>query len=235
MRSAMVLLPRDRTLFTTWVTRTDLYTGSGRRSLRSAGPLGGTSGLLLRAVARPCLVAFTDSGGVESPTDHLVPDARQVLHTSTADEDDRVLLEVVTDTRDVRTDLDPTGEAHPGHLAEGGVRLLRSSSEDTRADTPSLGRTPEGRRLGFGGLGRPPLADELLNGRHALLSLVFRSADWACGRRSRPANGPATRNARKGRAGNVTRAEEPGATGAMAGPAGGSISYAISDVPPARV
>src|SRR5579875_3449292 len=125
MRSANVRLPRDSTLFTTWVTSTDRKTGSGVSSRRGAGPLRGTSGLLLGAVARPGLAALTHAGGVQGPADHLVAHPGEVLDPATADQDDRVLLEVVAHARDVRADLHTAGEADPGHLAQGRVRLLR--------------------------------------------------------------------------------------------------------------
>src|SRR5664279_5720013 len=95
MRSARVRFPRLSTRFTTWVTSTEWYTGSGINSRRTAGPLRGTSGLLLGAVAATGLIPLTHAGGVERSADHLVTDTRQVLHTAAADQHDRVLLEVV--------------------------------------------------------------------------------------------------------------------------------------------
>src|SRR5664279_1987511 len=107
MRSARVRFPRLSTRFTTWVTSTEWYTGSGINSRRTAGPLRGTSGLLLGAVAATGLIALTHAGCVECSADHLVPNARQVLHTAAADQHDRVLLEVVAFAGDVGGDLQP--------------------------------------------------------------------------------------------------------------------------------
>src|SRR5664280_736255 len=168
MRSARVRFPRLSTRFTTWVTSTEWYTGSGINSRRTAGPLRGTSGLLLGAVAATGLIPLTHAGCVERSADHLVTDARQVLHTAAADQHDRVLLEVVAFAGDVGGDLEPTGQPDTGHLPERRVRLLRGVGVDAGAHAPSLGRTPQGRGLRLGRLGGPAFADELGNRGHAL-------------------------------------------------------------------
>src|ERR671914_2534991 len=109
-----------------------------------AGPLRGMSALLLlRAVAAARLLAVLDRLRVQRAANDLVADAGEVLHPAAADEHDRVLLEVVPLTRDVRRDLDAAGEAHAADLAQGGVRLLRSGGVDARADAAALGRTLE--------------------------------------------------------------------------------------------
>src|SRR6187401_2377498 len=132
-----------------------------------AGPLRGISALLLlRAVTAAGLLAVLHALGVERAADDLVADTRKVLHPAAADEHDRVLLEVVADTRDVSGDLDAARQAHAGDLAEGGVRLLRGGRVDARADAASLGRALEGRRLGLRRLVLPALADQLVNGGH---------------------------------------------------------------------
>src|ERR1035441_10391824 len=155
MRSAKVRFPRLSTRFTTWVTSTEWYTGSGINSRRTAGPLRGTSGLLLGAVAATGLIPLTHAGCVERSADHLVTDTRQVLHTAAADQHDRVLLEVVAFAGDVGGDLEPTGQPDTGHLPERRVRLLRGVGVDAGAHAPSLGRTPQGRGLRLGRLGGP--------------------------------------------------------------------------------
>src|SRR6187397_2389812 len=132
-----------------------------------AGPLRGISALLLlRAVTAAGLLAVLHALGVERAADDLVADTGKVLLPSAADEHDRVLLEVVADTRDVSRDLDAARQAHAGDLAEGGVRLLRGGRVDARADAASLGRALEGRRLGLRRLVLPALADQLVNGGH---------------------------------------------------------------------
>src|SRR5262245_32457804 len=131
-------------------------------SRRGAGPFRGMgSALPLRAVAAARLLAVRDAGGVERAADDLVAHAREVLHTTAADEHDRVLLEVVADAGDVRGHFDAGREPDPGDLAQRRVRLLRRRREHTRAHAPALRGALEGRRLRLVGLRFPSLADEL--------------------------------------------------------------------------
>src|SRR5262249_55405845 len=125
MRSASCRLPRSRILLISWVTSGELYTGSAISGRRGAGPLRGMSALLLlRAVAAAGLLAIADALGVQRTTDDLVPHAGEVLHPAAADEHDRVLLEVVPDSGDVRGHLDLAGEPDARHLPQRRVRLL---------------------------------------------------------------------------------------------------------------
>src|ERR671921_2805925 len=145
--------------------------GSGVSGRRLAGPLRGIRQFLLDllalgAVARAGLPAVADALGVEGAADDLVADTGKVLHPAAADEHDRVLLEVVAHTRDVRRDLDAAREPHAGDLAKGGVRLLRGGGVDAGADTASLGRTLQGRRLGLRRLVLAALADQLVDRGH---------------------------------------------------------------------
>src|SRR5918999_66062 len=140
--------------------------GSGVSGRRLAGPFRGIllfllDLLALGPVARTGLPAVADALGVEGAADDLVADARQVLHPAAADEHDRVLLEVVADTRDVGGDLDAAGQPDPADLAQGRVGLLGRGRVDARADTPPLGRTLQRRRLGLLDLALAALADQL--------------------------------------------------------------------------
>src|SRR5205823_12524542 len=106
----------------------------------------------LRAVEAAGLLAVGDAGGVERTADDLVTHARKVADAAAAHEDDRVLLEVVADARDVGRDLDAGGEPHTRDLAQRRVRLLRRVGEDAGADATTLGRTLQRRGLGLLGL-----------------------------------------------------------------------------------
>src|SRR4051812_5180413 len=173
MRWATCFLPSCSTLETSWVTSCDPNTGSTSSGRFGAGPLRGISALLLlRAVTAAGLLAVLHALGVERAADDLVADAGQVLHPAAADEHDRVLLEVVTDARDVRRDLDTARQAHAGDLAEGGVRLLRGGGVDAGADTASLGRTLEGRRLVLRHLVLAALADQLVDRGHRVVPFL---------------------------------------------------------------
>ena len=91
--------------------------------------------ILLGAVAGAGLLATVYAGSIERASNDLVPNTREVLHTTATDEHDRVLLEVVTLTRDVGRDLHLGGETHAGDLAQRGVRLL-GRDRVQRAYTP---------------------------------------------------------------------------------------------------
>src|SRR6478609_11523941 len=153
-----------------------------------AGPLRGISALiLLRAVTAAGLLAVLHALGVERAADDLVADTGKVLHPAAADEHDGVLLEVVAHARDVRRDLDAAGQAHAGDLAQSGVRLLRGGGVDAGADTASLGRTLEGRRLVLRHLVLAALADQLVNSGHRVVPfpvgyqcVALYLARWCC-------------------------------------------------------
>src|SRR5436190_865449 len=70
----------------------------------------------LRAVSGTGLLAVPDAGGVEGASDDLVAHTREVTDTTTADQHDGVLLEVVADARDIRGDLDPRGQPYARDL-----------------------------------------------------------------------------------------------------------------------
>src|SRR6478735_5505664 len=172
MRCATCFLPSCSTLETSWETSCDPYTGSMSIGRLGAGPLRGMSALLLlRAVTAAGLLAVLDALGVEGAANDLVADTGKVLHPAAANEHDGVLLEVVTNARDVRRDLDAARQTHAGDLAESGVRLLRGGGVDAGAHTASLGRTLQGRRLALRHLVLAALADQLINGGHRVVPL----------------------------------------------------------------
>src|SRR6478735_8870848 len=164
MRWATCFLPSLSTLETSWVTSCDPNTGSTSSGRFVAGPLRGISALLLlRAVPAASLLAVLHALGVERAADDLVADTGEVLHPAAADEHDGVLLEVVTDARDVGRDLDAARQAHAGDLAEGGVRLLRGGGVDARADGATLLSEIEGGSLRVRRLHLAALEGQLLD------------------------------------------------------------------------
>src|SRR6476659_4360894 len=178
MRCATCFLPSWRTLLTSWETSCDPKTGSMSMGRFGAGPLRGISALLLLgAVSAASLLAVLHALGVERAANDLVADTGKVLHTTAADEHDRVLLEVVAHARDVSGDLDAAAQAHAGDLAKGGVRLLGGGGVDARADATALRRTLEGRRLVLRHLVLAALADQLLNGGHRVVPLLVLSSE----------------------------------------------------------
>src|SRR5713101_2642773 len=95
---------------------------------------------LLRPVLRAALLASRHSRRIERSANDVIANARQVLHSAAADEDDRVLLQVVPDARDIGGDLEAIGQAHAGNLAQRRVRFLGRGGVHANAH-PALLRT----------------------------------------------------------------------------------------------
>src|SRR6185503_20498655 len=116
MRSAVERFPAVITRLISWVTRRELYTGSGSSGRTGISARRGTLRPPLRAVLGTALLAVGDARRVERGPDHLVAEARQVLDAAAADQDDRVLLQVVPLAWDVGPDLHLIREPHAGDL-----------------------------------------------------------------------------------------------------------------------
>src|SRR5262249_13416973 len=127
------------------------------------------SALLLGAVAAAGLAPAADAAGVEGAPHDLVADAGQILHSATAYEHDRVLLEVVADTGDVGRDLGARRQTDPRDLAQRRVRLCGCVREHARAHAPALGRALERGGLAGSRLAPAALANELLDRGHVRL------------------------------------------------------------------
>src|SRR5256714_15176759 len=78
----------------------------------------------LGAVLRTALLAPFGAGRVEGAADHVVADTGQVFDAAAADQDDRVLLEVMPDPGDVGGDLLAGGQTNAPELPQRRVRLL---------------------------------------------------------------------------------------------------------------
>ena len=91
------------------------------------------------AVARAGVLALVHSGGVELAAHDRVLHA-DILHAATAKQDDRVLLEIVADARDVRRYLHPVGESYTGDFTNSGVRLPRRFRRHLHAHATLKGR-----------------------------------------------------------------------------------------------
>lgn len=135
------------------------------------------SGLLrtLGAVLRAALLAILDALGVEHAAQDVVANAGKIADAAAADEHDRVLLQVVAFTRDVRDDFAAVGQAHLGDLAKCRVRLLRGGRVDAGADAALLRVLLHRRNLGLGLLRFAALADQLVDSGH-----LYSSFKWEC-------------------------------------------------------
>ena len=76
--------------------------------LRSLGAVLGAS---LQSVSNAC--------GIESSSDDMVSYTREVLNSAASDEYHAVLLEVMTDTRDVSGYFDTISQTYSGNLSQG--------------------------------------------------------------------------------------------------------------------
>lgn len=99
----------------------------------------------------------------------MVANAGKVANAAAADEHDRVLLQVVAFTRDVRDDFAAVGQADLGDLAKRRVRLLRGGRVDAGADAALLRVLLHRRDLGLGLLRFAALADQLIDSGHEVL------------------------------------------------------------------
>src|SRR5215813_7277616 len=78
----------------------------------------------LRSVLRSSLLAVGNAGGVERAAHYVIADSGEVFHAASADQHDRVLLQVVSHGGNVRRYFNAVGKAHAGHFAQRRVRLL---------------------------------------------------------------------------------------------------------------
>ncbi len=81
-------------------------------------------------------VFYTDR--IQSAANYVVTDSGKILDATSANEHDRVLLEVMADPGNVRRYFDPIGQAHSRHFSQCRVRLLGCLSIYSNAYTPLL-------------------------------------------------------------------------------------------------
>ncbi len=99
------------------------------------------------AVFGTSLLPLIDAGGIERSANNVVPYSRQILHPSAADHYYRVFLQIMSFTRNIRSDLDAVCQAHASHLAQRRIRLFRRSGVDASAHTALLRIAVECRRF----------------------------------------------------------------------------------------
>ena len=92
--------------------------------------------LLLAGLGTLCTVLGTGlhtavhALGIQSATNDVITDARKVLNTTAANQNNRVLLQVVANTRDVSGNFHTVGQANTGDLTQCGVGLLGGGGTD---------------------------------------------------------------------------------------------------------
>src|SRR5882672_6562421 len=71
----------------------------------------------LGAVLRAALLTIFHSRSIQRAAHNVITNTRQILHTAAAHQHDRVLLQVMPDSWNVRGDFDCIGQADASHLA----------------------------------------------------------------------------------------------------------------------
>ena len=92
----------------------------------------------LSAVLRTSLLSVGYACGIKSTSDDVVSGTRKVLNTTTTDQNNGVLLKVMSLTRDIACYFNTVGKTYSGNLSKSGVRLLRSCSLNSCAYTSLL-------------------------------------------------------------------------------------------------
>ena len=94
----------------------------------------------LCAVLGTALLTVCNALGIQSAADDVVTNTRQVSYSAASDENDGVLLKVMSDTGNVGRSLQTVGKSYSGDLAERGVRLLGAGGGNLCANASLLGR-----------------------------------------------------------------------------------------------
>lgn len=98
----------------------------------------------LYTVLRARLVTVVDALSIERTANDVVTHAGEVLYSAASDENHRVLLQVMTDARNVSGDFDAVGKSDSGDLTLCRVRLFRCLDGHLGADASLL----RGRKVG---------------------------------------------------------------------------------------
>ena len=94
----------------------------------------------LCSVKRTTLLPVGNALCIERTADDVITHTRQVAHSSAANQDNGVLLQIVPDSRNIADSLHPIGEFHLGNLTESGVRLFRRGRINLGANASLLRR-----------------------------------------------------------------------------------------------
>src|SRR5208337_3090320 len=94
--------------------------------------------LAFGAVLRASLVTARDAGRVKRSAYHVITHAGQILYTAPADQHNRVLLQVMANTRDIRRHFDSIRQPNARYFTQRRVRLLRRLGIHARAHSALL-------------------------------------------------------------------------------------------------
>ena len=116
---------------------------------------------------RTTAAATVNPKAVECSAHDVIAHAGKVFHLAAANEDDRVLLEIVAFAGNVGDDFLAICESNLGNLAESGVGLLGCAGHDLHTDAAALGAIHQGWRLRLDLGFLASFADELIDGWHS--------------------------------------------------------------------
>jgi hypothetical protein len=92
----------------------------------------------LSSVFRATLRTVRHTCGIQSSAYDVITNTRQIFHTSATNQYNRVLLQIVSLTRDVGVHFLLVREFHTSHFTHGRIRLFRGSSVNTHAHATPL-------------------------------------------------------------------------------------------------
>ena len=128
--------------------------------LRSFGTvLGATATTLINALA------------VKGATNNVIADTRKILHAAPTDQNDGVLLEIVTLATDVCDHFESIREANLGNFTQSRVWLLWCAGHHLQADAAALRALVQSRGLGLDRLVFAAVSDELIDGGHGIKAI----------------------------------------------------------------
>ena len=134
---------------------------------------------LLRSVAGTSLHPLGYTSSIQSTTNDVVTNARQVTNTAATNQNHAVLLKIVAFTGNVTSTFNLVRQTDTGDFPKSRVRLLGRGRFHAQAHTTLLRATLQNRRSGLLGSLFPSLADQLIDRWHGstsnLLSPKFRN------------------------------------------------------------
>src|SRR5262245_39963234 len=120
----------------------------------------------LRPVFGASLASLLYPDRIQSPTHDMIAHARQIFDATAANQNHRVLLQVMTDPRDIGGHLDAIGQAHTGDFAQRRIGLLRCRCINARANAALLRTALQSRRRVLRSLFFSAFAHQLTDRRH---------------------------------------------------------------------
>lgn len=111
---------------------------------------------------------------IERATNDVVTHTRKILHSATTDQDDGVLLKIMTFTTNVGDHFITIGEANLSDFSERRVRLLWRPSVNLETNAATLRAVVQSRGFRLRDCFLTSFADELVNGGHNAIVLGWR-------------------------------------------------------------